>query len=219
MKVYVGYISALYCWREVSREGEGLPVPLRSGRLSACCGSARESERILLPTWLVEPGKADLLVPSAEYRCQPQRYQYHIPRREYPERSFYEAGRDVCVACPELCFLQLAEELSVAGLVAVGLELCGRYRLLPEGGFSPHCKPLTTPGKIKRFLEKSEGLRGCRPAARALKWVLPDSASPMETMLYERVCFSKMLGGYAAPPPRFERAHEAHGWAADTGGT
>lgn len=201
MKAYIGYISALRYWREVSRAGGCRSDALCAGSLSDCCRSAGDMGRIELPQQLEGDVRPDVLVPRAGLRLQPGSYTYHVSSHPYPGGSFCKVGRDVLIASPELCFLQMGELLSVSGLVAVGLELCGSYRLRAEGGFDGDCPPLTSPGRLAGYVCAAKGRRGHKTAQRAIRWVLEGSASPMETALFERVCLPRMLGGYAVPLP------------------
>ena len=200
MKAYVTHTTALFYWRVIS-PARALPRSVGGEGLWGCCETVQDTKRINFPSALHGAGKLDLLVPDAGLRVMPREFDYHVNSRPYPPGSFLMVADDIWVASPELCFLQMGETLSVAGLIALGLELCGGYRLRPEGGFSSNCPPLASPASIARFLEAAAGHRGVKAARRAARFLLEGSASPMESALYERVCLPLQLGGYASPQP------------------
>lgn len=145
------------------------------------------------------------------------------------------------MSSPELCFLQMAEELEFHDLVLLGLELCGSYSMkyrhepigkselrfdfeapkglalswfdaaledgaasdsrLTESGFYPDRQPLTNLAHLERFLERCQGFHGVKKAREALKWVLDNSASPMESKLFLLLCLPRAKGGYGLPLP------------------
>ena len=93
------------------------------------------------------------------------------------------------VASPELLFLELASKLSIHRLIFLGLELCAH----PPG---EPAKSITTEQKLKKFLAKTHGHRGCHNAARAVKYVKDGSASIMESLAYMILTLPHALGGY-----------------------
>lgn len=118
-------------------------------------------------------------------------------------------GGQVLVPVPEFCFLLLAAHVSVANLVQIGMELCGHYRMV--GALSNsltwsrrtiyNCDALTTPERIRDFLDSAKGFPGIARARRAAKYLVSGSASPMETILYLLLCLPRSLGGYGMPAP------------------
>jgi very-short-patch-repair endonuclease len=110
----------------------------------------------------------------------------------------------VLVSVPEFCFLQMASLLPIEKLIALGFELCGSYARSSQGTFFD-TRPLTTPRKLVEFLSRATGFRGIKQAKRALQYILPYSASPMETALTMQLCLPYLLGGYGIPKPRLNR--------------
>lgn len=97
-------------------------------------------------------------------------------------------------------FLQMAESFPLETLVVAGMELCGRYAVSREGAISSRC-PLTSASRLRRFVGQAEGMRGVKKARRALRFVMDDSASPMETSLALLLSMPRSLGGYGLPRP------------------
>jgi len=150
-----------------------------------------------------------LLAAKASDRRQVKYVRVRVLSNTLPAWSLMRAGKTVFVPTPELTFLLLAQHLSLSELIAVGMEMCGHYRLQGASTLSPlrsqrtlyNQQLLTTPAAIDRLLERSRGIPGVKIARRALKYVVPNSASPMETTLYMLLCLPRALGGYAMPRP------------------
>ena len=110
----------------------------------------------------------------------------------------------LAVTSPELCFLQMASELPLVGLVALGYELCGGYRLDPESakdkGFRID-RPLASVESLSSYVARTSGSKGNKNALKALRFIMDGSASPMETILAILLVFPHRLGGYGFPKP------------------
>lgn len=119
-----------------------------------------------------------------------------------PATSGRGLGGTLRVCCPELVFVQLAQSLALIPLIELGYELCGTYSVRPSDGELVQRPPLTTPNRIDRTIRRCGDLRGTRLARRALQFVLPRSASPMETALAMLLALPPRLGGYGLPRPR-----------------
>lgn len=197
MNIYVVSHSALY----YLRDGTKLPdVPRRSALLD-CCTDVASTRAHEVRGWMFGLGPIDLMVPHATLRCAPYEYAYHVWAGRLPAGAFLDAGGGLFVASPELVFLQMGAELSVAGLVQLGLELCGTYRLTRDGSFQSGCEPLVTPERLKLFVTQAAGFPGRRTALKAVPWVVAGAASPMETRLVARLCLPPRYGGYSCPLP------------------
>jgi hypothetical protein len=109
---------------------------------------------------------------------------------------------DLCIPTPEFLYLLYALKLPEAKLVELGMELCGSYTVgpyyFPNG---PRPAPLTTPAKLEAFIKRFPGTRGSTRAMHALKFVVKNSWSPMETKVIIIVCLPVRMGGYGAPIP------------------
>ena len=197
----------------------------------ACLDSERCSRNVLemqeatssraqiepLPYWRLgigEPSKQEplrVLVPNAKLNCRSDVVHARIWSTGISGKAFRQVAAQIYVSSPEFVFLQMAPSLSLPELVALGMELCGTYRrqvrtFLPgddEPSFITeyHQPILTTPKRIAGFLQSMTSAPGCAKAKKALEYVLPNSASPMETTLYLLLCLPRRLGGYALPKP------------------
>jgi very-short-patch-repair endonuclease len=145
-----------------------------------------------------------VLVGSSNARKATQALHCHIYSEASPEGSFIEIAEGVSVCSPELCFVQMANELSLEKTIMLGFEFCGSYRLGnredESRGFRDDL-PLTSVAKLKAYIEKVPSIKGKAQASRALQFVSDNSASPMETILTMLLTLPYRLGGYGFEMP------------------
>lgn len=108
----------------------------------------------------------------------------HLVVRAPKGKAFYRAESGVFVACPELCFVQLAQSLSFHELVRAGNVLCGNFHL-DAGAAGALCRrdALTSKRRIEMFVRANPGIKGVKEARRALPWITEGAASPPEAFL------------------------------------
>ena len=185
-----------------------------------------------------------VLVGSGNARKVNQNMHCHVYSGEFPDGSFVRMDSGLIVSSPELCFMQMADELSFIGLVALGYELCGSYRLgevsaegkehrdmtsaganalsdreaeKPKMGFRRDF-PLTSLDSLSSYTARAAGLKGRKNALRALRYIAERSASPMETILSMLLTLPYSLGGYGFPKPMLNYRIEASAGAGKTAG-
>jgi hypothetical protein len=109
---------------------------------------------------------------------------------------------NVFVASPEDTFLQLAHDFDFPELLLLGYELCGSYRFPVFGGETGYGRPVCmTAESLQRALDGREGMHGIKRVRLTLRYLLPNSASPMETVLVLMLILPPRLGGYGFPAP------------------
>ena len=208
MKTYLSHNSALDYWRE------HFPLDSELGLHARVAGSEKCSSRRIdvmgsIPEEFISSGHpVDVLIFNEAERRRSKGVACHAWKTALPGNSFYRV-RGEFVSSPEFVFLQMASELSIEQLVALGCELCGSYVLLPKNvshhgdldGMPKRTAPLTNAAKIEEFLGCVGKANGKAKAKRALKYVVDGSRSPMETMVYMLLCLPVMLGGYGLPKP------------------
>jgi len=149
----------------------------------------------------------NILVGHLNARKVSKRLRSHTCSGRFPAGSFIQAGKLV-VSSPELCFVQMASELTIPKLVTLGYELCGGYRLEPgskqDRGFHDDA-PLTSATKLEAYIARATGIKGRKNALRAIRFITDGSASPMETALAILLTFPYRLGGYGFPLPVLNR--------------
>ncbi len=215
MTVYVQGLSALAHYRSASAriEVERCPVSVASLKQATSSRAACIDAGI----WRLGIGEPspnrplEVLVRNSSQRSRSKAVVARVWSKPIVRTAFRKVSKEVYVSSPEFMFLQLATRLDLPELVALGMELCGTYRRYVEvpllgtneTGYTTvyHQKPLSTPKRLSGFLTSMGSCPGQRRALQSLSYMLPNSASPMETALYLLLCLPRRLGGYALPKP------------------
>lgn len=204
MKLFISHSSALYLIRQDRRYGHMRKDPQRV-TFSPDLGKPRDVTMLLESPGLCRlPRPVHLLVDRNQRRChmtdQVRHSTVHVPS----SRSFVRLERDVYYACPELCFVQLAEHLDLIELIELGYELCGCYTQTQDESVETeyNLEPVTSLRRLQWFTESNSHLKGSRKARRALRYIRANSYSPMESILVMLLCLPVMLGGYGIPWPQ-----------------
>ena len=142
------------------------------------------------------------MVPTAQLRLRRSTYGYTTCTRRMPAHAFVQLNEHVCVAMPELVFLQMAKRLPLPLLVKLGDELCGTYTMLESDGVPVNRRePLCSRRSIAEFLREAHALDGARAAQRAARFLVEGAASVKEAELEMLLCLPTWLGGYGLPAP------------------
>lgn len=197
MSLVLSHISALEYWLSVRRGSRSFVRVSRARSLLSTVPSL-SLEKELGPWWLARP--LHVIVASRELRRPSSEFVCHVWGGQLPKGSVLDTQNGFCVCSPELCFLQMANSLSMIELIMLGFELCGTYDV--SDGDVRECQPLTSVAKLSAFVEKMHGANGRKNALAALKQVADNSASPRETALCMCLCLSYRLGGYGFEKPR-----------------
>ncbi|MDR3315902.1 MAG: hypothetical protein LBS98_05450 [Coriobacteriales bacterium] len=149
----------------------------------------------------------NILVADAPARKVNKLVVSHVCRVSLPKGCFFDAGNSLLASSPELCFLQMAGDMPLLKLIELGFELCGTYSM-PAGADDEAVgatmqldAPLTTVAKLQSLALKMEGTHGRKNALQALRYVVENSASPMETLLAMLLFLPYNLGGYGLAKP------------------
>ena len=161
-----------------------------------------ELEGIALPLHVIVPSQA------ARSRCG--KVACHVSSAMFPRGSFVRIARNVLASSPELCFVQMASELSLPKLIRLGFELCGTYGVATVGkGGLPVRAPLPPPpARLARFLDKAAN---CREPSKPEKPSSTSSQAPpprMETTLAMLLCLPLRMGGLRTSPTAHEPRRE-----------
>ena len=125
--------------------------------------------------------------------------------RTLPARSLISFDDQLWLPSPESLFLQMHGHLTGLECIALGFELCGHYCPRGTEAYEYDLPPVTSPDKLRRYLNRSAGLRHCDRARRALRFVRPSSASLRETQLALLLSLPFRYGGYAFSDPVLNR--------------
>ena len=144
----------------------------------------------------------------------------HVWGGRIPEGSFYELQPGVFVESPPFMFLHAASVLGLCELIAFGDELCGRYSFdrREKRGFRKRSIPLVNKERLANYLDQASGCMGVRQATRALRYVVDNAASPMETLDEMTMCLPYRLGGYCLHVPCMNEGVEMTALAARIAG-
>lgn len=205
MPIILCDISSLEYWRHRSARNladEPRSVMLRGNSGCADKPTSAQIDALLEREFSFLSRPVHLLVPNERTRCRDERVFCHTRPSEIPCNSFIQASEDVFVYRPEPTFIQTARKLPVSLATLIGLELCGTYRL-PVGGHVTQYQvpPLASIQSLRQYAERARGMYGTTNAKRALQYVIDGSESPMESNLYELLCFSKRIGGRGLSKP------------------
>lgn len=141
----------------------------------------------------------------------------HVHGDPMPHGAILNLGHGICICAPHFTFMRMAADIDLVDTIVIGMELSGmysRWHLDPGVFMGPYCQAspetrnytfdipkATTLNRMERFVERQKGQRGAVVARAALRWILDNSASPMETTTYLLLCLPKRLGGYGLPQP------------------
>ena len=117
-----------------------------------------------------------------------------------PGRSFFRLREGLYMTSPELTYLRMAGFKSEMQLAQIAMNLCARYFIDSRTGkICDRTEFLITPGKLRSYCSMLTGVRGAKKALDALRWVYPNSGSPVETQLQLLVSLPLARGGFALP--------------------
>lgn len=134
-------------------------------------------------------------------------------------------GEGLLIAGPELAVLQLALKLPMPKLAELICELCSTYYYdlaevpqlsrsedgllsrveVQECARSNRPVPVSCLRAMEWFSAQSASSKAGRAMARAVRYAVDGSASPMETALALMLCLPKTAGGYGLPKPQMNR--------------
>lgn len=126
----------------------------------------------------------------------------HLVPTKLPNGSFMHLNVGIYVASPALCLVQHASLLTRIELVQLAMSFCGIYQLEGDEQRGPYTRePIATPRDILSYLNRAKEMRGAAMVEEAMKWVIPNSGSQMETKMALSMYLSRRLGGYGLPRP------------------
>lgn len=193
-------MTAIAAWRLASTGRIAMPEPCELRSLRGF--EARASELEGLPDVLVEEeGVVHVMVASRGDRRASRRLHCHLaPSRDLPEGALWRLGGDVLLPAPELCLVMLGASMGRIELLRLGMELCGRYRKMPDGA-SWWLDPLVSAACVRSFAYACRRVRGVRLARWAAQHLVDGAASPRESAIALMCVLPTKVGGYQLPHP------------------
>ena len=223
MKLYLAPAPSLELTRYLrSTNGEDglMGTPTRKKELKDAVNTARAVKGLddTAQRWLEHVGRpVHAFVSDRSKGTSTQHLVTHVYGGSMPHGAMLDLGHGVCLCAPHFTFMQLAAQVDLIDAVSIGMELCGaysRWRLEPGVMGDPYYRehpetqectfdvpPAMRANRAQAFAERQRGGRGAVGARAALRWVVDNSASPMETATYLLLCLPKRLGGYGLPKP------------------
>lgn len=211
MDAFIGHNTALFHLRRFA--SLGIQAPRVSRHIVSSRFEISPDLLLFLAKYPTETGRIDVLVSSAEGRRSNHLAQCHVWSTAIPESSFWEVAPHVYLSSPEFCFLQLANTLSVIELIQLGYELCGCYATSKQDsrGFVKTKHPMTTPQLLSQYVQRVPKCPGKAKATQAVKWIVGNSWSPMETDTAILLTLPTKMGGYQIPLPQLNRRIDLDG--------
>ena len=188
--------SALFFHLHVKGPEQSGAHPTYSNPLANCASKAADFETFN-PNHPLYGGKpVSVLVSQPSARRQSKTLRSRCCPTELPVGSFLKLRDGLYLASPELVYARMANFASQVQLAEIGMNLCGRYYIdLNTRKIKDRIEPATTPERLQRFLINAPNLKGTRKALRALRWVMCNSGSPMETKMKLQFCNPLWSGG------------------------
>ncbi|MGI6231164.1 MAG: hypothetical protein ACOYJL_09740 [Tractidigestivibacter sp.] len=200
MGIYLGHESALRYWL-TKRGDECVPDRLPLANIADGTASLRDLEAAPLPFDFSERRPLSVLVACQARLRKSSEVSARVLKARLPMGSFCELAGSTAVASPELTYLLMAQDSSVVDAAIIGSYLCSGFSIGEDGrGYVGSREPLVTPKEISNYLDKVPGAYGIKTARRALKYVVPNTASPMEVLLALSCSLPPLLGGRSMPP-------------------
>ncbi|MDO4502668.1 MAG: hypothetical protein Q4D06_05730 [Coriobacteriia bacterium] len=199
--VALSHGSALAAWRsgELGHDPAAF-APVKPGQTPTLHVTRAWAEDLARRFRLTLPLEASAWTPKARRNSALLRCHIHNPRLPY---AYVRVGDELAVAAPELVLLQLAHELTVVELTLLASELFGWYFLDSgcEGGFVGRDRVLGRREVLLDLQKSASHVKGLRTLSYAVRYMVCDSRSPMETILALLLCLPAELGGYGLEKP------------------
>lgn len=118
-----------------------------------------------------------------------------------PKKYTLQINPNIISVKPELLLIQLANSLSFNKLFLLTLEFCGTYSInVSSLGFDNGLSSLTNVAEIQKFLKNYKKLNkrafGINKLNKVLNYASNNSASPMESRIYIKLCGPANKGYY-----------------------
>lgn len=201
MTLFVNSWTAMRFWCMTGTSIDDATAPCSLNEVKNAATSLRAINPDSYSDLLHDGRPLHILVADKGQRSKSPQLVYHTRKAPYPAGAFRRYAPDTVIASPELCFLEMANELPFFKLVEFGYLLCGTYTVNPDVVDSNKREPLTTKRKLTSFIDRMGVTRGCEIARKALGLVCEGSASVRETKTTVLLCTPVRLGGYGLVYP------------------
>lgn len=213
MKITLCKTSALYITRKLRRAGKG-----RRLRRERC--ELLPPDRSPYPRWsrgrllaflaerdvpIGEPSSLAVAVPSGKARIQLAKGKSTVYGSGIlPAGAFVRLGEGVAISSPELLFAEMARDMTEAGHLMLGHELCGDFARDPDDPINGDVRmglgPVTSVSRIARFLSGLKNFKGLEKAQCTLELLADNAWSPTESVVATMACLPAASLGYELGP-------------------
>ncbi len=104
-----------------------------------------------------------------------------------PTNSFIEVEPGIAISCPELLFVEMADEMSPMQHLMLGHELCGSFLRDPadwrNGPVTFWCPPVTSCKKIDAYLKRLKWIRNVEKSRETLSRLSDNVWPPTESVI------------------------------------
>ena len=132
---------------------------------------------------------------------------FHVCNFRLPPRSFYCIEPGIYVVSPEVCFVQMANELDDLELLRLGYELTAQY-VKHSGANSVFRVPVSSQKRLAGIQNSLRGFKGIRKARRVTPYICENAASIREVELAMLLSLPHSWGGFGLPKPKLNVAIE-----------
>ena len=194
-KITLSHHTALWCIREIRENPKNTQL-------------INIANQKLLTTKLRNSPQMHILVLNQNDKHCNLSFKFHLQTKPLPRNSINKITENISIVCPELMLIQLARTLPYEQLFLVALELCGTYTLCTQNGnFASGIPAITTPEKLRDYLNKYKRLNynvcGIDKLNAICNLVEANSASPMESRLFIKLCGGRKYGLYECKNLKF----------------
>lgn len=157
--------------------------------------------QLLLTSKKCKTSPIEILVKSKTKVHQSWKFKYRVCSTSLPKNSIKQLSENIHYVCPELLLVQFSSILPYEHLALIALEFCGTYSIDPQThNFEKDLTPATTPKMIENYIKCYEkhnpNFRGKSKLKDVVEFIKPNSASPMESRLFIKLCGKRKKGFY-----------------------
>lgn len=201
MQVTLTHRSALEALSLFATRGDISMLPRTSlpAGFSSCGGQA-EIECLCRSYYLQEP--VQVLSREAASRRARGVLERHRFNPSTMAQGFVELEPGVCASSPELCFIQLCDDLDLVDATRLLGWMAGTYSIGYDGGLGhAEREPLLTRDSLASAVRRFKGVHGVAAARRAGRYVPFRCASPKECEVGMMLQLPGEMGGCGFPAP------------------
>ncbi len=197
MNVFIGHTAACIFWLTANQYEIDHLHPTKAHPSTQSAGTQRQAFELLANTRFID-WPLSLCVPAQTARRHSRNTT--LSRSSiFPPKAFLKYTQDIFIASPEFSFLQMAHTLSLDELALYGNFLCACFhRDRFSGSHMPQRNPAANIAQLAAAA-KTPGVNNGKKARRAMRYITPNCASPMECLVALWLSLPQVYGGYGIP--------------------